>query len=544
MPPRPSRPDIPQPSGASSRPSGSLPNVPASPRPPVPSPPSSSPTPEPDPVPASAFGPEDEHELPLCDEPVRTRPAPKVTSEEPRERGGKSKKPLLLAGGVGAGVLLLAGGAFAYSALAPAPGGPEEAVPSSALIFAKVDLDPSADQKVAFLRLKEKFPDLDTEEGKEVSLQETVADAFFDELDYATEVEPWIGDRFAVSALPNPNAEEYESTVHMVAVYSVKDAGAAEKAAAKISEPSAVYDGKYLVVSDTEESLAAWKKDIEQGSLADSKEYRDDMSHLDGNLIASVWVDVERSNALAEEVNSATGLVQGGLLQEATKGSLVGGIHLEKNAVQAQFVALEAGIKDEIDLSNGNVSDVANLPGDAIVAVAVANLDKTLASLWTEYRDEIDEYTLQELNSLGLSLPEDFKRIVGTQTAVGVSGLDMTTGEPRIMARLKGADETLWNTLRQDMVTDPDTMLINKDGDTVLLTTPETGSGKLGDNPNFKNAVPNYDKALFVAFADIDGIMEQMGDVDEESYGYVGAAASYNEKKDTADVTIRWVFDK
>lgn len=461
-------------------------------------------------------------------------PAPR----EPRS----SKKPLIIGGAIGAGVLVLAGGAWAYSALAPASGGPEEAMPASAVLFAKIDLDPSADQKLAFLELQDKFPELaEQSDGDEESFRQIASSAFFSELDYTTEVEPWIGDRFAVGAIEG----EDPNTPHMIAVYSINDAGEAKDAASKITDPSFVYEDKYLVLSDTEESLDAWKESIEsEGTLADSKDYRDDMSKLDGDTIASMWIDMEKASALSESAADSTGISEMGLLQENITGSVVGGIHLEKDAIQAQFIAVGAGdVTADLELNNGNVSEVKNLPDNVLGAFAVANLDQTLTSLWTEYSSEIDDSTLDQISALGISLPDDFTNLVGTETAVGISSVSGSDGVPEISARMKGADESLLNRLAEDSGA-IDMVDISKDGDAVLLSTGGSSDGKLGDSEKFKNSVTNSDKALVVAFIDIDGVLaEEGGESTGKTYGYAGASVSYDQKDDIADMTIRWVFN-
>ena len=84
---------------------------------------------------------------------------------EPEAKGRNTKR--LVIGGIAAVVVLaLAGGAFAVVKKLDGGGPqPHDVLPASVIAYARVDLDPSASQKIALLKLSRKFPDAANEIG-------------------------------------------------------------------------------------------------------------------------------------------------------------------------------------------------------------------------------------------------------------------------------------------------------------------------------------------------------------------------------------------
>ncbi len=94
----------------------------------------------------------------MSDTPTATLPA------EPPAGRPAWKRPAIVGGGVAAAVLIGAG-AFAFVQLSGGGPQPHDVLPDTAVAYARIDLDPSAGQKVAALRLIRKFPDLARELG-------------------------------------------------------------------------------------------------------------------------------------------------------------------------------------------------------------------------------------------------------------------------------------------------------------------------------------------------------------------------------------------
>ena len=131
-----------------------------------------------------------------------------LPSPEPAAPSAPSRSPLRLAlyAVVVLLVLALIGGVtVAVRGLSGGGAQPEDALPGGAFAFAKVDLDPSAGQKINALRFLRKFPALRDKVSLNGDLRETLFEsvsesAGWEKLDYDQDVEPWLGSRVAIAA--------------------------------------------------------------------------------------------------------------------------------------------------------------------------------------------------------------------------------------------------------------------------------------------------------------------------------------------------------
>ena len=110
------------------------------------------------------------------------------------------------------GALLVSGGAFAaWSRLNHSADGPAQVLPSGTVAVLEVNLDPSAAQKVALLNLLRKLPGSSGLQGSDGTFQDWVGRTLSegadsgtgssDGLDFAHDVQPWLGSRVAVAAV-------------------------------------------------------------------------------------------------------------------------------------------------------------------------------------------------------------------------------------------------------------------------------------------------------------------------------------------------------
>lgn len=96
--------------------------------------------------------------------------------------------------------LLVGGGAFAYTTFLGDGAQPQDVMPKDMVAFVRVDLDPSASQKIAALKLLRRIPDFEKGTGitsDTADLRKVVVSAMFDDcdIDFAKDVEPWLGQR-------------------------------------------------------------------------------------------------------------------------------------------------------------------------------------------------------------------------------------------------------------------------------------------------------------------------------------------------------------
>src|SRR3954451_2220506 len=99
-------------------------------------------------------------------------------------------------------VVVAGGGAIVvYRTLSGGGPQPDKYAPASTFAFAKVDLDPSAGQKIAAYRFAHKFPSSVTKKTKSIDdmrdhvLQMLFKDSDNPQIDYDHDVKPWLGAR-------------------------------------------------------------------------------------------------------------------------------------------------------------------------------------------------------------------------------------------------------------------------------------------------------------------------------------------------------------
>ena len=130
--------------------------------------------------------------------------APQNGYNQPPVSGGHGKKIGLIAGASVLTLGLLAGGAYAVTNGFNAMGDKDiaQALPGSTAVFGEIDLDPSNAQKLGIVSAAQKVKDLSKDKDMDPNKdpKEMITDGFFKDLDYETEVKPWVGDKVAVGA--------------------------------------------------------------------------------------------------------------------------------------------------------------------------------------------------------------------------------------------------------------------------------------------------------------------------------------------------------
>ena len=192
---------------------------------------------------------------------------------------------------VAGGVALAAGvGGWGVAQLLAGGAGPASAVPSIAVAYLSVDLDPSATQKIEALRMLKKFPAID--EQLDLGVRDDLRRWVFERLqeddlcpglDYARDVEPWLGDRMAVAAVPDDDAP-----LAPLLVVQVSDREAASRGVTALQgcqdgkgadQPAGVaFVGDYMLLTQEQDDADALAKAAEAAPLEEDAAYTD----LDG----------------------------------------------------------------------------------------------------------------------------------------------------------------------------------------------------------------------------------------------------------------------
>lgn len=547
-------------------------------------------------------------------------------------RGGKGKKAALIAGASVLTLGLLAGGAYAVTNTVNAISDKDiaKALPSETAFFGEVDLDPSNSQKLGLVSVAQKVKDITKEKDIDPNKdpKELLTDGFFKDLDFESEVKPWLGDKVAFGswgdysaatkkyATTNPELEDFNSYqeyddsfnfddnsnfsnptligptaeqggadrvsyntsskdgiskeeydrsrpskddgIHNVIVYEVKNESKAKEAAEKAfdgkKEKFLVQDG-YLIVGENQADIEAYADGIKSGTLAEQENFKSDKKTFNKDAIAIGWADLSKFD-LGESAKQYSGQFDTEDGKDLTvEGRVISGLSLEQN--KASAVTKVIGFKSNAVDTNSAVStegvkDIGNLPGNSFAAFSVTGLDKSLKDVWEKNQKEIeDNYSFAEsqdkLSQYGIVLPDDFTKLVGTETAFGIamepgSGSNSSSFEnASIVARLTGADVSLYEDMIADEASDANLEVSEEDGVTSIKYQGDKAEGKLSNNAKFNDAVGDTKNSQVAGFADLDKIAE-LSKEEPKGYGVLGLNGVFDKDENVSTVTLNWVF--
>lgn len=440
-------------------------------------------------------------------------------------------------------VQLMAGGAPAASA-----------VPADAVAYVSLDLDPSASQKIEAFKILRKFPAVKSELklGSGDDLRKTVFEAFRDDsdctkLDYARDVQPWIGNRVALAAVPDETKGALPLVVLQVADQDAARAGAAKLASCGGAEDEGgfAFVDDYMVIAETQQQADRMAADAGAAALADSKEYTAAMDRVGDPGIISMYVSPDAPRAYLDAVSAG---VEGDAAPDHKMSDYVdktfadfegaaGVVRFADGAVEAEVGG--KGLPDTMTAGNGDGPDVGSLPGTTAAAVSFAVPDG-----WVEnYLEQMsavlgDGQTLEEMmtageQATGLQLPEDVETLLGNGVTLSVDGtadLKALTESPdpttvpagiRIVGDPSQITPVL-DKLKKAAGPDGDMVQVGT-GDGVVALGLDRGyvdkllaKGDLGSREQFRRAVPEAGRASGVVFVDFDagdGWAEQLADL-------------------------------
>lgn len=346
-------------------------------------------------------------------------PGADVLPAEParRRRGGRNAVLAVLAG---AATVAVVGTAYAtVSFLSGGGAQPEDVLPADVMAIAKVDLDPAAGQKLAVYRLAQKFPSLADDVTSEDDVKDQLLRAVFEDVpdvDYARDIEPWIGDRAAISAVPG------EETPHVLAAVAYTDREQADAALERLaaSDPESSFyafseNADYVLLGDDQAVVDAAA--TTDAVLADAQTFADDVDALDGDQIVTAWADVSAFWRSLPEEDRAAAEEQG---LEASGRIVIGG-RAESDAVEVEGRAFEFSNGPRFPSTIGarpGVELVQGLPEGTVAAVGLTDLGPGLAELYEQLQELGLPVDVEGMAAeLGLQLPDDLATVFGTETA-------------------------------------------------------------------------------------------------------------------------------
>jgi hypothetical protein len=434
-----------------------------------------------------------------------------------------------------AGLLVLGGSGFAFASyLAGGGTQPEDVLPADTLGFVRLDLDPSAGQKLAMRSLLEKFPHIGTDDDSDLRAQllERLMDLTETELVFEDDVRPWLGQRMAVGVVPADDTDE--GGVPVVAL-AVEDEKAMAEALVRAQENTdfgfAVRDD-YVLITDSQERADTFA--TAAGTLADDADFAGDREALGGDQIGLAWVDMTAGQRLLSEAlpEGMPGSVPGG---QELAGRLILGVHAEDDALE--MVGLGFDVSDLGVPSREPTRLVQNLPEDTLLAASLSGAGDLAATYWAELEEtpEFSEYG-DPMASLGLELPEDLRALFGTDLAIaGFGNVEAPAFGVRVVSedgdRASAVIDELLSSFGAELplVSTPVDDGFVLGSDTSTAQTLAAGYGGLGETDAFRDAVADPDAASGVVYVDLAALVDQAvargGDTGEEAAKYSAVRA-------------------
>jgi hypothetical protein len=436
---------------------------------------------------------------------------------EPKKKRGKVI-PLIAALAM---VLVVAGGGiFAYGKL---KGGdqPSAVLPGTAVAYARVDLNPSAGQKVAAIRFLLKFPSVkdklgltgDKDDLRQKLFEQIKKYAGTDlaDVDYDKDIKPWLGERAGIAALPP--ADGKDDPVVVLAV-QVKNEGEATKGLDKLmanedKKPGRAFSNGYVLLGDDQATVDAAVATAKDNPLDKNAKFSSDMDKLGEQGFMSGWADMKGIASISGKVDSAA----------------LGGIGDASMATALRFDASYVELKGiaqgdtSIKVNSADAGDlITKLPDTTAGAIAVSGGENLVDTMWQQMdkasNGNIKQLTEQLTEETGLTLPDDLKSLLGKNLAVAIDK-DSANG-PKIAARM----ET--DPAKAEPVVEKLTTLLHerssanvpietaKDDDTLVLATDKDYAeqvlkgGNLGQSENFKQALPDTKGAVAIEYVDFE----------------------------------------
>lgn len=438
--------------------------------------------------------------------------------EEPAAEQPSRRRTGLVIGSVVAVVAALGVGGYGLAQLMSGGESAASAVPADALAYVDLDLDPSASQKIEAFKIARKFPTLREQIGSRDDLRQTIVEELIDSghckgLSYADDVEPWIGNRIAVAAVPDAK----DVALPMVAL-QVTDEAQAKKGITAIQQCGEGADGSddsggagtvgisftgdYAVITEKQQDADRLAKQAEASSLADDPDFSAWTDRAGDPGIVTMYVAKSAADALVDSFQRSMasdigpmpssddmqGLVASGpddpgfdmdsdpafqrmmrnerraerrmleRMRDAAAGfeGAAGVVRFEDGGVEADFAT--RGLENGVGTGDAAGSLAADLPATTAAALAVSVHEGWLQ----DYLDGMDglfgfpgmgldddQMWRAAEKETGLRLPEDIETLFGSGFAVSVDS-------SADLERLAGSDVPVGTPVGVRITGDPD----------------------------------------------------------------------------------------
>ena len=461
-------------------------------------------------------------------------------------RGGR--RNVVIGAGAVVGALAIGGVAWAAWSFFSTGDQAAEALPGSTLGYVSIDLDPNGGQKIEALQTLKKFPAFKEQVGIDTDddLREWVFDRIqgesgCDGLDYGDDIEPWLGNRFAVAAV------ETDDEPVPIFVVQVSDADAAEQGLKKLTECGggdsetaawAIADG-WALVGETQDIVDDVAEDAADSSLADDSDFQKWTGAAGDAGIVSMYAAPAAGQVLADQLSSGLGGLDT-LSSDAAapadgmtsalkdfKGAAAT-VRFDDGGLELELAADPDATGKAVTSGDAGAEAVSTLPKTTAAAFGLSFADGWAADLVDQLAEasgeSADDLLDQAGQELGLDLPDDVETLVGDSLAIAVDAdfdpdsfteSDGSGAVPggvgvkivgdadeieAVLAKIRtaaaGADEGVL-----DSDAEGNAVAIGPDADYRAKLLED---GALGDSETFRKVVEHADDAAAILYVDFD----------------------------------------
>jgi hypothetical protein len=489
-------------------------------------------------------------------------------AREPRSGGRKA----VLAGAIVVGLAAVGGGVWAATSFFASGPQPAEALPASTIGYASIDLDPSGGQKIEAFRMLNKFPAFKDKIGLDAG--DDIKRAIFDRaevsqacdgLDYARDIEPWLGDRAAIAAVDLGKAQPTPT-----AVVQVTDGDAAADGLAKIRECAGdntggwSITGEWAVLAETQSLAEEIDGETAKATLADDETFQKWTGEVGDAGVLNLYAAPAAGDYLADNLDNvgfpfgqmmatyggagSMAEVEGSSTGPELPDEMVEGLRdfqgeaatlrFDDGALELESVGDATMTKQSFAATDAGDDVLATLPADTAAAVGVGLQDGWAQRLLDQFAGALgngqgpDQLVAQAEQWTGLALPEDLETLFGDSTVLAV-GNDV---DPHAFAKSEvgvkvkgnaGAIEGVLDKVRKRIGEPMSEPLHSRSaGDAVAIGANDDylakiiDDGGLGDSEAFRDVVREADRAgaiLFVNFDAGDAWLDALAEGDQQA---------------------------
>jgi Protein of unknown function (DUF3352) len=430
-------------------------------------------------------------------------------------------------------VAVLAAGVGGYAAWSAFNGGgsqPEDVLPASTIAFVKVDLDPSAGQKIELFKLLQKFPETAKLQGTDKDFGDWLvrrlveSDTSSSGIEFGRDIKPWLGKRFAVAGVPGHGST---GPVEGLVVLQETDEKAATASLEKIRSTAAAgkldyafADGYVVIAPGSTTAAHAALAAAQNAPLARDANYMSDIASLQSDQVVTAWADAGAVGKLLKQQASAlSGLPGGGfgsLFDSTYQGRWVLGVHAADNTVEMQVKTFGSKPSPVTPA----IAGVNHAASGAWGVIAISGMAQRVDSLWKqlsaipEYKRSIGEAKTQ----LGIDLPGDLTTLLGSEVDLSIGG-DLSA-QPTLLAASTSANpraaQAVLNRILHTVGAPSGVVAERVGADTLYVgSSPDAvdtaGVGNFAANPLYGEAVADPASAEMLGFVDLTRVWKAIG---------------------------------